>query len=65
MTARGTASFLTRLTAILATCFFVSSITLAILASSKIKKSSIVDDVINSSQPLKEKDNSPSVPIGN
>ena len=64
MTARGTASLLTRLTAILATCFFISSITLAILASSKINKSSIVDDVINSNK-SEQKNQSPSVPTGN
>ena len=64
MTARGTASLLTRLTAILATCFFISSITLAILASSKINKSSIVDDVINTNK-SEQNNQSPSVPTGN
>lgn len=48
MTARGTANLLTRATAILAACFFATSIGLAILAGVQTKPTSIVDEVINS-----------------
>jgi preprotein translocase subunit SecG len=44
MSARGTANLLTRATAILATCFFVTSLTLAIIADSG-KKNSIADEI--------------------
>lgn len=40
---RGTASFLTRATAILATCFMITSLTLAILAGSGSEPKSILD----------------------
>ena len=48
MTARGTANLLTRATAVLAVCFFATSIGLAILAGVQTKPVSIVDEVINS-----------------
>ena len=48
MTARGTANLLTRATAVLAACFFATSIGLAILAGVQTKPTSIVDEVINS-----------------
>ena len=48
MTARGTANLLTRATAVLAACFFATSIGLAILAGVQTKPVSIVDEVINS-----------------
>jgi preprotein translocase subunit SecG len=46
MTARGTANALTRMTAVLAAGFFVTSIMLAILASNTDSSSSIADEVI-------------------
>ena len=46
MTARGTASLLTRLTTILAVGFFTTTITLAIMAGAGKEPISIVDDVI-------------------
>ena len=47
MTARGTANMMTRITAILAACFFVTSIVLAIMAGAGNKPVSIVDEVIS------------------
>ena len=44
MSARGTANLLTRATAILATCFFATSLTLAIIADSG-RKNSIADEI--------------------
>ncbi len=43
MTARGSANLLTRVTAVLAVCFFTTSILLAILAGGGTIKRSIVD----------------------
>ena len=62
MSARGTANFLTRATAILAVCFFVSSILLAILASSN-KPSSISQEINNVNSNANQKNNAePSIP---
>ena len=47
MTARGTANLLTRVTAILAACFFATSLILAILAGAGRENVSIIDEVIN------------------
>lgn len=47
MTARGTANMMTRVTAILAACFFATSLILAIMAGSQRDSVSIVDEVIN------------------
>ena len=47
MTARGTANMMTRVTAILAACFFGTSLILAIMAGSQRDSVSIVDEVIN------------------
>ena len=44
MSARGTANLLTRATAILATCFFTTSLTLAIIADSG-RKSSAAEEI--------------------
>ena len=44
MTGRGQANALTRATAILATCFFLTSIGLAILSGSASKPRSVIDD---------------------
>ena len=63
MTARGTANLLTRTTAILAACFFATSIGLAILAGAGTSTSSIVDDVLESSVPA-EQPSEPAVPTG-
>ena len=52
MTARSTANLLTRTTAILAACFFATSIGLAILAGAGSKQTSIVDEVVNSTSEL-------------
>ena len=43
MTTRGTASLLTRATAVLAACFIATSLTLAILSSSDREPTSILD----------------------
>ena len=63
MTARGTANLLTRATAILAACFFATSIGLAILAGAGSKPASIVDEVLESSAGS-ELPALPSVPTG-
>lgn len=47
MTARGTANMMTRITTILATCFFGTSLLLAILAGTGRESVSIVDEVIS------------------
>ena len=47
MTARGTANLMTRVTAILAACFFATSIVLAIMAGAGNESVSIIDEVIN------------------
>ena len=47
MTARGTANLLTRVTAILAACFFATSLILAIMAGAGRENVSIIDEVIN------------------
>jgi preprotein translocase subunit SecG len=44
MTGRGQANALTRATAILATCFFLTSIALAVLAGTASKPRSVIDD---------------------
>ena len=63
MTARGTANLLTRTTAILAACFFATSVGLAILAGAGTQSSSIVDEVIESTT-NSELPALPSVPTG-
>ena len=47
MPARGTANLMTRVTAVLAACFFATSIILAIMAGAGTESVSIVDEVIN------------------
>jgi preprotein translocase subunit SecG len=47
MTARGTANMMTRVTAILAACYFGTSLILAIMAGGQREASSIIDEVIN------------------
>ena len=46
MTARGTANMMTRVTAVLAACFFATSLILAIMAGSQRDSVSIVNEVI-------------------
>ena len=58
---RGTANLLTRATAILAACFILTSLTLAILASKSGEKSSILDTKPN--LPKSEDPSIPSKPI--
>ena len=66
MTARGTANLLTKATAILATCFFLTSIGLAILAGAGTKPTSIVDEVLNSTPAVSSEQApaAPAVPTG-
>ena len=61
MTARGTANFMTKLTAFLGGCFFLSSIILALLSSNDAP--SIVNEVNKSIENSTNKE--PSVPLGN
>ena len=62
MTARGTANFLTKLTAILGGCFFATSILLAVLSASNNTSSiaSEVEKIIEKQEP-----SIPTVPLGN
>lgn len=62
MTARGTANMLTRMTAMLAAAFFVTSIILAILAGNTGTSNSIVDEVVKESTDAPAIPASPSVP---
>ena len=62
MTARGTANFMTKLTAFLGGCFFFTSILLALLSNSN-NSSSIVNEVEKTIE--KNIPNEPSVPLGN
>lgn len=61
-TARGTGNFLTRLTAILATLFFLSAIALSLLyKSSTPKQSSILESPTTQTQPAEP--TAPSAPV--
>ena len=59
MTARGTASFMTRATTVLAIGFFTTTIILAILAGYTTEPASIVDEVL---QQVPAQPSGPSVP---
>ena len=61
MTARGTANFMTKLTAFFGGCFFLTSIILALLSSND--SPSIVNEVNKSIEKNTTKE--PSVPLGN
>ena len=61
LTGRGTASLLTRATAILATAFMVTSLTLSILASGGSEPSSILDELPVTAPP--QEPAGPSVPV--
>ena len=65
MTARGTASLLTRTTAILAALFFATSIGLAIIAGAGSKPTSIVDEVLSTTPAPVTAPSGPAVPTGN
>jgi len=62
MTGRATANLLTRATAILAACFFVTSLTLAILAGGAREKRSILDAPPPATE-VPAKPSEPSAPI--
>lgn len=63
MSARGTANLLTRATAIAATLFFISSLTLTIVMSDRGTPTSIVDSIpAEGTQALPEAPVEPSVP---
>ena len=64
MTARGTANLMTRVTAILAACFFATSIGLAIIAGAGTSSVSIVEEVISVEPSELILPASPSVPTG-
>ena len=61
MTARGTANFMTKLTAFLGGCFFLTSIVLALLSSNETP--SIANEVKKSIEKSSTKE--PAVPLGN
>ena len=61
MTARGTANFMTKLTAFLGGCFFLTSIILALLSSNNAP--SIANEVEKSIE--KSSTTEPTVPLGN
>ncbi|MEX2450289.1 MAG: preprotein translocase subunit SecG [Rhodospirillales bacterium] len=64
LSGRSTANLLTRTTAILAMCFFVTSLVLAILAGDRKPASSILDQSPPAaSQPAAPKDQTPSAPL--
>ena len=64
MSGRATANLLTRSTAILAACFFATSLTLAILAGGHKKPESILDQSAPATQqPIAPKDQKPSAPL--
>ena len=62
MTARGTANLLTKITAILGACFFITSILLALLSSSnnKVSIATQIEKSIENNQPIV-----PTVPLNN
>jgi preprotein translocase subunit SecG len=51
---KGSASFLTRTTAILATLFFITSLSLAYLANQQVEPKSVLEKVAPKEQPVKE-----------
>lgn len=63
-TARGTGNFLTKLTAVLATLFFMSAIALSLLyKSAEPKQASILESQAQPEQSQSEVPNAPSAPI--
>ncbi|WP_259779777.1 preprotein translocase subunit SecG [Aestuariispira ectoiniformans] len=63
MSARGTANILTRTTAILAACFFVSSIALALLAGQTQEPASVLDVAPAKTVPQDTQTDQPQVPV--
>ncbi|MBS4049527.1 MAG: preprotein translocase subunit SecG [Alphaproteobacteria bacterium] len=63
MTARGSANLLTRTTAILATLFIISSITLAILAGGHSRPTSILDSAPTATPGAPAEPAKPAVPL--
>jgi len=64
MSGRATANLLTRSTAILAACFFATSLTLAILAGGNKQAESILDQKAPAiEKPVAPKDQKPSAPL--
>ena len=64
LSGRATANLLTRTTAILAACFFATSLSLAILAGNKKPVESILDQSAPAVQkPVAPKDKKPSAPL--
>jgi len=63
LTGRGTANLLTRMTAILAALFMVTSILLSILASQARESRSILDELPATSAPAEEAPPQPAVPV--
>ena len=62
MSGRGTANLLTRVTAVLATCFIVTSLALAIVASNTRGPSAILEGVGLPATPSAEPEQAPSPP---
>ncbi|MHA1600564.1 MAG: preprotein translocase subunit SecG [Alphaproteobacteria bacterium] len=64
LSGRGTANLLTRMTAILATGFMLTSLTLTIMASTNRAPRSILEDIpTTNSAPVEEQPTRPSVPV--
>jgi preprotein translocase subunit SecG len=64
MSVRGTANLLTRVTAVLAAGFMITSLTLAIIAGTKSEPRSILDSPANTTAPAQpEAPAKPSVPL--
>jgi preprotein translocase subunit SecG len=63
LTGRGTANLLTRATAVLATAFMVTSLTLSILAGGRSEPTSILDDLPVSAPTQEQEPAGPSVPV--
>ncbi len=61
-TARGSANFLTRTTAVLATLFILNSLALGILASGQHQKNSLVDQIAPVEAPAPEAPAAPAAP---
>ncbi len=62
LTGRGTANLLTRVTAILAATFMVTSLTLSVLAGTTTEPTSIIDEMPTTA-PQPEEPAGPSVPV--
>ncbi|MPY68479.1 MAG: preprotein translocase subunit SecG [Alphaproteobacteria bacterium] len=63
MTTRGTANLLTRATGIIATCFILTSLTLAILAGNTRERRSIVDQPVQTAPAEPAQPAAPSAPL--